>query len=329
LNFTIEEQYPEGALRIDYHTGEISVANRNSFDYELYPIISGIVNVSNGNVSTSASITINLLDVAYNNTKFKGTDFIIIDDSAFNVPEIDFTNYMVDMIYEDNILERISYASHPNLNRYTGNIQINEINNNLITNFSEREFFHGFGCRANYTLTYDSFDRITNILVQVDICDSFTYNYNIEYIGNTVNFIDQINSNDKSMVLNDNNQILSYTSGSSTVDFTYDSNNNLISVLSGNKSITYEYDNYQNPYNFDGTFNLSLLINFSLVIQNNLSDEKMFNLYGNTNNITRIIRNNINDAMNVNYYYNYNEYNYPVSKTSDLFTETINYYYYD
>jgi hypothetical protein len=324
LIYSIEEQYPENAFSINPNTGQLEVETSGFFNYETYPIISGIVSVSNGDVSASASVIINLLDVTYDNSLFKGSYSTISTGGNLG---IDITNQNTNISYENNQLEYLTYA----LGLYSGFIVLNETNNNLITNFSELDFFYGNGCRANFTLTYDSSDRIINILVDITICNPQTLNYNIEYIGNTVNFIDQVNSDDRSMVLNENNQILSYTVGSSTVDFIYDSNNNLISISSGNASITYEYDNYQNPYKFNETLNLSFIENFTYVLKNSFlgASNRFNNIFNNTNNITRMVRTNVQFPMDVNYYHNYNSNNYPISKTSDVYDGSVEYFYYD
>ncbi|WP_179318711.1 cadherin repeat domain-containing protein [Winogradskyella helgolandensis] len=324
LTFSIQEQYPVNAFSVDASTGELKVKNSNLFNYETYPIISGIINVTNDDVSASAAVTINLLDVTYDNSIFKGSSSTVTSGANLN---LDITNQNVVIHYENTQFSYLYYY----LGLYNGDIRFYETNNNLITNFTEQDMFYGSGCRGNFTLTYDSSDRITNIQVDITLCGPESLNYNIEYIGNTVNFIDQINSDDRSMVLNDNDQILSYTVGTSTVDFVYDSNNNLINISSGNGSITYEYDDYQNPYKFDETLNLSFVQYFVYVLTNGFFDNsnRLNNIFNNTNNITRIVRTNVQFPIDVNYSYNYNSNNYPISKTSNVYDGSVQYYYFD
>lgn len=58
--FSIKSQTPDNSLNIDQLTGELSVNNVNNFDYEINPIITGIVDVSNGDISKSSIVTITL-----------------------------------------------------------------------------------------------------------------------------------------------------------------------------------------------------------------------------------------------------------------------------
>ena len=90
--FTISNQTPEDAFKIDANTGELSVNNEILFDFEINPIITGTVKVINGNVSKDAIITININDVN-ESTIYKGnvvlqTQEEINDFGAHNYTEI-------------------------------------------------------------------------------------------------------------------------------------------------------------------------------------------------------------------------------------------------
>ena len=63
INFSISEQTPNQSIEINTNTGEITVLNKNLFDYETNPIITGIVRTENLGISKTANITINLNDV--------------------------------------------------------------------------------------------------------------------------------------------------------------------------------------------------------------------------------------------------------------------------
>lgn len=60
LSFTILNQTPEGAMIINASTGELTVADKTEFEYQINPILTATVNVSNGiNIETSL-VTVNL-----------------------------------------------------------------------------------------------------------------------------------------------------------------------------------------------------------------------------------------------------------------------------
>ena len=60
LSFTILNQTPEGSLYIDASTGELTVADKTEFEYQINPSITATVRVSNGtNIGTSI-VTVDL-----------------------------------------------------------------------------------------------------------------------------------------------------------------------------------------------------------------------------------------------------------------------------
>ena len=63
LTYSITEQSPDNAIAINSTTGELTVLTESLFDFETNPTITGIVKTENGDVSDTASITINLNDV--------------------------------------------------------------------------------------------------------------------------------------------------------------------------------------------------------------------------------------------------------------------------
>lgn len=60
ITFSITEQSPNGAFAIDSNSGELTVANGAVFSFADNPIVTGVVEVVNGNVSENATITINI-----------------------------------------------------------------------------------------------------------------------------------------------------------------------------------------------------------------------------------------------------------------------------
>ena len=60
LSFTILDQTPEGAMIIDASTGELTVADKTEFEYQINPILIATVSVSNGINSETSLVTVNL-----------------------------------------------------------------------------------------------------------------------------------------------------------------------------------------------------------------------------------------------------------------------------
>ncbi len=73
INFSLSNQSPMGALTIDTGNGELTVADRSLFDFETYPQITATVTVAGGNLSVSANITIDLIDLDENFTIWSGS----------------------------------------------------------------------------------------------------------------------------------------------------------------------------------------------------------------------------------------------------------------
>lgn len=63
ISFSITEQTPNQAIKINATTGEITILTESLFDYETNPIITGIVRAENSGIYETATITINLNDI--------------------------------------------------------------------------------------------------------------------------------------------------------------------------------------------------------------------------------------------------------------------------
>ena len=63
LTFSITEQVPNNAFEINSTTGELVVLNNELFNFEINPIITGIVKVQNGEVFDTGNIIINLNNI--------------------------------------------------------------------------------------------------------------------------------------------------------------------------------------------------------------------------------------------------------------------------
>ena len=316
ITYTLIEQYPENALSIDANSGELRVENTGLFNYEVYPIVSGIFEVANGNVSVTASITINLLDVEENDLLLSSLN------STYNIHFYDIGDQNNTINYANNEI-----YSWLNSHGVISNNMTFVTNNNLITNYNRYIVDQGSVCNFQYTISYDNSNRIVNIELVGEECN-FYLNYSMEYNGDTVNFIDQINSNHRSVILNNDNQILNYTYNSYSIDFAYDGEN-LISMFNNNGgAVTFEYDNYRNPFRLNESLNFHQIQTFINVMRGDfMTSDRSHNILRNTNNITRLVRSNIPQEIEINYFYNYNSDDYPINKTMDVGNGLVEYFY--
>lgn len=63
LSYSISSQSVSGALAINTSSGQLSVLNPDVFDYEVNPSITAVVSVTNGILTKTANVTINITDV--------------------------------------------------------------------------------------------------------------------------------------------------------------------------------------------------------------------------------------------------------------------------
>jgi hypothetical protein len=63
LTYSIVSQTPTGSIQINETTGEVFVMDINAFDYEQNTSIIAVIAVSDGNLITEMTLTINILDV--------------------------------------------------------------------------------------------------------------------------------------------------------------------------------------------------------------------------------------------------------------------------
>jgi hypothetical protein len=76
LSFSISSQIPEGAFAINTNTGELTVDNAALFDFEMNEMITGVVSVTNQNITANANVTISLNDlneIIVTTTNFQST----------------------------------------------------------------------------------------------------------------------------------------------------------------------------------------------------------------------------------------------------------------
>lgn len=82
LNFALSNQSTSGALALS-NTGELSVADRGSFDFEVNQTITAVVTLTNEDVSEQVSVTINITDVDEEEITFDETaDFDVVENAV-------------------------------------------------------------------------------------------------------------------------------------------------------------------------------------------------------------------------------------------------------
>ncbi|NNF33771.1 MAG: cadherin repeat domain-containing protein [Saprospiraceae bacterium] len=86
LSFTFSSQSPAGSMSIDAASGELTVADETLFDFETNPEIIGTVAITDGVLSTGASIRITLNDVEEfeNATFWRGERITFTKDDGAN-----------------------------------------------------------------------------------------------------------------------------------------------------------------------------------------------------------------------------------------------------
>lgn len=63
LSYSIENQYPLGAIAINTVSGEITVADTSAFDYETNPTITATVTIKGSSITETSNVTITLNDM--------------------------------------------------------------------------------------------------------------------------------------------------------------------------------------------------------------------------------------------------------------------------
>jgi hypothetical protein len=66
LTYSIVSQTPANSVIINETTGELYVGNASAFDYEQNTTITAVIEVTDGTLTTQATLTINIIDVQEN-----------------------------------------------------------------------------------------------------------------------------------------------------------------------------------------------------------------------------------------------------------------------
>ena len=111
ISFSLQSQNPAGAMGIDPSTGELSVADSSIFDFEVNPVITGMIEVSVDGNTKIGSVTINLVDVAEDINSFiliaytdQANQTVILPKDPFN-SDYNFSVDWGDGSIENNITD--------------------------------------------------------------------------------------------------------------------------------------------------------------------------------------------------------------------------------
>ena len=63
ISFSIVSQTPDGSFSIDTSSGVIKVLNADAFDFEVNPVIVGVVEVTNGDLKELSTVTLTIKDI--------------------------------------------------------------------------------------------------------------------------------------------------------------------------------------------------------------------------------------------------------------------------
>ncbi|MCT8339722.1 cadherin repeat domain-containing protein [Flavobacteriaceae bacterium TK19130] len=299
VTFGLLEQNPENAFSIDENTGELRVENSGLFNYEVYPTITGVAEVSNGGESETLNIQINLLDVEENNLLIRSVN------SNLNTGEYFVPDQDNELNFESGeIVSWIhSYGSVTHTKAFASN-------NDLIVEYNDYITDIAAYCQIESSITYDNLDRITQIVVMGEGDCQYTEDYIIQYDGNQVDFIDQNGNDHKTALFNDNGQIIQFTSGANTVQFQYDGEN-LIGKTFNGRTETFQYDGYRNPFKTEETLNLSQVDTYIDVVLGRTDGNNYLN---NSNNVIRYVISSSQGIDEFDFEYTYNTDDYPINK---------------
>jgi hypothetical protein len=127
ISFTILSQTPEGAMEIDASTGELTVADKREFEYQINPVITAEVEVSNGTNSETSAVTIYLIERTN----------ILIGDAILTTQE-DVDTFGLNRYTEITGYLIIGGLQADNITNLEPLLGLNYIGNYLVINFNEQ-----------------------------------------------------------------------------------------------------------------------------------------------------------------------------------------------
>lgn len=108
VTYSITEQTPVGAFSIDASSGELKVADWELFNFDINPIITGIVKVANGNVFKNATITISLNDLTEEEKIYNGDVYLYSQEGVNNFGSYNYSKINGYLILGPNSFNDIS-----------------------------------------------------------------------------------------------------------------------------------------------------------------------------------------------------------------------------
>ncbi|MBW8241550.1 hypothetical protein K1F50_01975 [Muricauda oceani] len=156
--------------------------------------------------------------------------------------------------------------------------------------------------------------------------------YSIVHNLSEIDFIDLIDDRNRKVTLDSNNNLTSFYQ--ENIDFTilfeYSDGNLIKKTLNEANILTYQYDDKSNPFNSDVFLNLSTIKCYLNVIggwEFLFYDEN--NVFSNSNNIVQftVEKNEFGGLQSNTFIYNYNEKGFPIEKSNENNSITVDYIY--
>lgn len=213
VSFSILEQSPEMAFSIDISSGELKVLDASLFNYEINPILTGLVKISNGTLFELATVTITLNDIE-EDRPFEGDVILTTQDEINQFGNAGYTriignltigNYGYDDIEDLIALLNIEKIEGPlviyncsNLKTTIGLRNLSYIGGHLtiannpklqeIRDLDNITNVDGISISDNLSLSsIDGFNQLTEIRGSLELFDTQLKNLNalenLEYVG--------------------------------------------------------------------------------------------------------------------------------------------------
>jgi hypothetical protein len=168
IAFSIREQSPENAFTIDPNSGELKVLNKQLFNFETNPIITGVIGLTNGLVFKESNVSIFLNDLDEDNI-YNGGIALFTQEEVNTFGANNYTHIIGGLTIGsiDNTYSNITDLSPLNSLTSVG-AQMNIAHNSLLQNFNGLENIEEIG---NYLLIWNNpllnninaFTKITEI----------------------------------------------------------------------------------------------------------------------------------------------------------------------
>lgn len=192
LVYTIIEQNPTNSISLNSSTGEITVANPSLFDFASNPQITGIAEVSNGDISNTATITVNLIDS--NEVTVSATDLEI------NLNQIPLENEIIGQVIAETNEGSVTFEilnQNPNgilqININTGELELVYFNNSV---FNGNPFITA-SVRVSNGNIYQDISVTVNLL---PLCESNEYPQLLAFYPINSNALDESGFNNNGNV---------------------------------------------------------------------------------------------------------------------------------